>query len=154
MDITLKDKNGVTLHTAKKHCKEDINVQVETQEITITPSSNEQVQEGLFDKVIVPGVEVTEYYLDNTELIIVLSNEQTIKIDISEYLGETDLTDDQKEALNNMTVSIENGELIFEYDEEVLDLNFILENGDLIVENNVKDVDFNINQNGEMEVMY
>jgi hypothetical protein len=55
MDITLKDKNGVTLHTAKKHCKEDITVRVETQEIEITPSVTEQVEEGLFNKVIVQG---------------------------------------------------------------------------------------------------
>lgn len=57
MDITLKDKNGVTLHTAKKHCKEDITVRVETQEISITPSVNEQIQEGLFNKVTVQGDE-------------------------------------------------------------------------------------------------
>lgn len=55
MDITLKDKNGVTLHTAKKHCKEDITVRVETQEISITPSATEQVEEGLFNKVTVQG---------------------------------------------------------------------------------------------------
>lgn len=53
MDITLKDKNGVTLHTAKKHCKEDITVRVDTQEISIIPSTEEQVKEGLFNKVIV-----------------------------------------------------------------------------------------------------
>lgn len=57
MDITLKDKNGVTLHTAKKHCKEDITVRVETQEISITPSATEQVEEGLFNKVTVQGDE-------------------------------------------------------------------------------------------------
>ena len=55
MDITLKDKNGVTLHTAKKHCKEDITVRVDTQEIEITPSATEQVEEGLFNKVTVQG---------------------------------------------------------------------------------------------------
>lgn len=55
MDITLKDKNGVTLHTANKHCKEDISVRVDTQEITMTPSTTEQVEEGLFNKVTVQG---------------------------------------------------------------------------------------------------
>ena len=57
MDITLKDKNGVVLHTANKYCEEDINVSIETQEISMTPSVDEQVQEGLFGKVIVFGDE-------------------------------------------------------------------------------------------------
>lgn len=52
MDITLKDKNGVTLHTAKKHCKEDITVRMDTQEISIIPSTEEQVKEGLFNSVL------------------------------------------------------------------------------------------------------
>ena len=47
-----------------------------------------------------------------------------------------------------------NNELVFEYDETVLDFNFSLENDDLIVINMVNGTDFNINQNGEMEVMY
>ena len=53
MEITLKDKNGVVLHTNKKYCKEDITVNIETQSITITPTNEEQVKEGLFDNVVV-----------------------------------------------------------------------------------------------------
>ena len=55
MDITIKDKNGATLHTAEKYCEEDINVKLETQEITIMPSKQEQIQEGLINKVTVLG---------------------------------------------------------------------------------------------------
>lgn len=55
MDITLKDKNGVILHTAKKYCNEDININIESQEIEINPSTEEQIKEGLFNKLTVPG---------------------------------------------------------------------------------------------------
>ena len=55
MEITLKDKNGVILHTAKKYCNEDINIKIQSQEIEINPSTEEQVKEGLFNKLTVPG---------------------------------------------------------------------------------------------------
>ena len=55
MEITLKDKNGVILHTAKKHCKEDISIKIDTREIIVTPSNEEQVKEGLFNKITVTG---------------------------------------------------------------------------------------------------
>ena len=55
MKIHLKDKNGVTLNTAKKYCEEDIEVRVDTQELNITPSAEVQIKEGLYDKVTVAG---------------------------------------------------------------------------------------------------
>lgn len=55
MKIILKDKNGVILHTAKKYCNEDININIESQEIEINPSTKEQIKEGLFNKLTVPG---------------------------------------------------------------------------------------------------
>lgn len=57
MKIILKNKDGAVLHTANKYCEEDITVRVETQEITMTPSATEQVEEGLFNKVTVQGDE-------------------------------------------------------------------------------------------------
>ena len=54
--ITLKDKEGVVLHTAKKHCKEDIEVDIDAKQITISPSTEQQIQEGLFGEVIIPAV--------------------------------------------------------------------------------------------------
>lgn len=57
MNITLKDKNGVILKTASKYCEEDIQIGIETEEININPSTEEQVKEGLFNKVTVPGDE-------------------------------------------------------------------------------------------------
>jgi hypothetical protein len=55
MEIILKDKNGVILHTAKKYCNEDININIESEEISINPSTEEQIKEGLINKVVVPG---------------------------------------------------------------------------------------------------
>ena len=55
MEITLKDKNGVLLHTENKYCKENISVKVETQEKIITPSQEEQIEEGIFNKITVVG---------------------------------------------------------------------------------------------------
>lgn len=99
-------------------------------------------------------INVKNHYLDGTDLIIELSNNQTLVIDISEYIGEQSLTQEQINAINNMTVLIENNELIFEYDETVLNLDFNLENGNMSVNNNVSSTDFNINENGELEVSY
>ena len=56
MNITLTDKNGVILRTAKKHCKEDIQVNIDAKQIIINPSEEQQIQEGLFGKIIVPAV--------------------------------------------------------------------------------------------------
>lgn len=55
MEITLTDKNGVILHTENKYCKENISVKVETREKIITPSQEEQVEEGIFNKITVAG---------------------------------------------------------------------------------------------------
>lgn len=55
MEIILKDKNGVVLHTEKKYCKEDITVNLETEEVNIIPTTEEQTKEGLINKVTVPG---------------------------------------------------------------------------------------------------
>lgn len=99
-------------------------------------------------------VTVKEHYLDGTNLVIELSNNQTLIIDISEYIGTTELTQEQINAINNMNVSIENGEIILEYDDKVLDINFSLEDKNLIVDDNLNGADFNINENGEMEVLY
>lgn len=56
MKIILKNKDGAVLHTANKYCDEDISVGIETQEVVITPSKEEQIQEGLLGKVTVQGV--------------------------------------------------------------------------------------------------
>lgn len=56
MKIILKNKDGAVLHTANKYCEEDISVGIETQEVVITPSKEEQIQEGLLGKVTVQGV--------------------------------------------------------------------------------------------------
>lgn len=53
MDIYLKNKEPVTLQTANKYCKEDININIETEQLNIKPSSTQQIKEGLFDKVTV-----------------------------------------------------------------------------------------------------
>ena len=55
MDITKKDKEPITLSTANKYCEEDINIIIESETLTIVPSDEEQVKEGLFDTVKVTG---------------------------------------------------------------------------------------------------
>lgn len=55
MEIILNDKNGVVLHTAKKYCKEDISVKVQTEELEVTPSTEDQVKEGLINKITIKG---------------------------------------------------------------------------------------------------
>ena len=70
--------------------------------------------------------------------------------------GDTDsLTEEQIQALNEMTASInEEGELEITYNENVLDFEIQIQNDELIVENNMEEVDFAINSEKELEVMY
>lgn len=103
---------------------------------------------------VVMSPTVEKHYLDGTNVIIVLSDGTELVVDISGYIGESELTPEQIEAINNMKISIINDELIFEYDEEVLDFNFSLDGNDLIVDNNIKSTDFDINQDKELEVLY
>lgn len=68
MDLMIKNKEGVTLHTANKYCKEDISVGVETEEITIIPNKEQQIKEGLFTKVTVEPVPVDEASWDSSQI--------------------------------------------------------------------------------------
>lgn len=83
--------------------------------------------------------------------------ELTIKRDITrnEKISdkETELTPEQIEALNEITINLDD-ELSIEYDNNVLDIDFYLEGEDLVVESNIEEIDFNINKNGELEVSY
>lgn len=55
MNFKIKDKNGIVLKTSNKYCKEDITIGAEAEELNIIPSSVEQTNEGLFNKVTVAG---------------------------------------------------------------------------------------------------
>lgn len=57
MNVIIKDKNPIKLLTEKKYLDENINIQAETEELDITPTTESQVQEGLFSKVTVKGTE-------------------------------------------------------------------------------------------------
>lgn len=84
MKVILNDKSGVILKTANKHCKEDIEVSVETEELTITPSIEEQVNEGLYNKVTVQPMEnLTD---DLTEQDGLVTTQETTIDDILEVL--------------------------------------------------------------------
>lgn len=66
----------------------------------------------------------------------------------------TGLTEEQKQALNEMNCEIDkNGDLNITYDNTVLDINFDISEDNLVVENNTNAI-FNINENGELEVNY
>lgn len=128
----------------------------ELENLEITPSGKEQKfnhpNSYGYDEITVKAIKIKEHYLDNKNLILVFNDNSKLSIDISEYIGE--VTDEKINAIKNMKVYIEDGNLIFEYDDEILKLNFSLENGDLIVENSMTGLDFNINENGELEAIY
>lgn len=52
-NVIINDKNGVVLHIANKYCKDDITVEVDSDEINVNPTIEEQIQEGLFHKVTI-----------------------------------------------------------------------------------------------------
>ncbi len=63
------------------------------------------------------------------------------------------LTEKQIQAINEMIVTTDEN-LVLTYDDEVLNVDFTIEDNNLIVTNNVTGLDFNINENGEMEAIY
>ena len=63
MKIILNDKNGVVLQTNKKYCKEDIEVNVDTTSLNVTPTTEEQIFSGLYDEVIVgAGLDISDVF--------------------------------------------------------------------------------------------
>ena len=67
--------------------------------------------------------------------------------------GEGDLTPEQIQALEEIEIDLDD-ELTITYDDEVLDIDFYLEGKNLIVDNNIEGIEFEINNNGELEVRY
>lgn len=65
----------------------------------------------------------------------------------------TGLTEQQISAINSIAINLDD-ELSIEYNENILNLNFTVDGVDLVVDNSVSGIDFNINENGEMEVSY
>lgn len=59
MEITITSKDGATLHTANKYCKEDISVKVQAEELNLKIEKEEQAKEGLFSKVTLDGMKIT-----------------------------------------------------------------------------------------------
>ena len=102
--------------------------------------------------IILSDVEIIRHWLEGTTLFVRLNNEQTLEIDITQYVD--DLTESKLDAIENMSLYIENGELIFEYDENLIGVDFRLELLDLIVDDMDLNVDFEINENKELEVKY
>lgn len=102
--------------------------------------------------IIYKDIEVKEHRLEGTELVVIFSNGTSIRVDVAGYVGALNIQ--QIKALEDMTMYIENGELIFDYDDTVLDFNFSIVENDLISDNNIDDkVYFEIN-NKELEVSY
>lgn len=105
---------------------------------------------GGFDKY------VSNIRLVDKILYLDFNDNTSLSVDLSSLSGgsvPTGLTQEQIEAINNMVAILEE-DLILEYDEELLDIEFKIENGNMIVTNNVTGLDFSINENGEMEAMY
>ena len=64
------------------------------------------------------------------------------------------LIDPKIEAVKDMNISVENGELMFDYDDDILAFDFSIVNNDLYIVNHEDNIDFNLNENGELEVIY
>lgn len=86
MNFKIKDKNGIVLKTSNKYCKEDITVGAEAEELNIIPSSVEQTNEGLFNKVTVAGDInlVPENIKDGIEIFGVAGNAKTTNLKITD----------------------------------------------------------------------
>lgn len=95
---------------------------------------------------------ITNVRLENQNLIFTYNDDTTFSVTLNAS-ETTGLTEEQIQAINEM-VATNGEELTLEYDDEVLDIDFIIEDNNLVVTNNVVELDFNINENGEMEAIY
>lgn len=99
---------------------------------------------------------VSNVRLENKILYLDFNDGTMLSVDLSSLSNGsviTGLTEEQKDAINNM-IATTNENLILEYDDEVLDVEFSIEDNNLIVTNNVAGLEFSINENGEMEAIY
>lgn len=99
---------------------------------------------------------VSNIRLVDSTLILDFNDGTMLSVDLSSLSGgsvTTGLTEEQIQAVNEM-IATTGEELVLEYDNDVLDIDFTIEDNNLIVTNNVAKLDFNINENGEMEAIY
>lgn len=105
---------------------------------------------GGFDKY------VSNARLENKILYLDFNDGTTISVDLSSLSSGSitaELTQEQINAVNNMIVTMDEN-LILEYDDQILKIDFKIEDNNLVVTNNVIGLDFSINENGEMEAIY
>lgn len=105
---------------------------------------------GDFDKY------VSNARLENKILYLDFNDGTTISVDLSSLSSGSitaELTQEQINAVNNMIVTMDEN-LILEYDDQILKIDFKIEDNNLVVTNNVIGLDFSINENGEMEAIY
>lgn len=103
---------------------------------------------GGFDKY------VSNIRLVDKILYLDFNDNTSLSVDLSSLSsGTSGLTIKQIKAINNM-VAILGEDLVLEYNDEMLDIEFSIEDGNLVVTNNEEGLDFNINEYGEMEVLY
>jgi hypothetical protein len=115
-----------------------------------TPPSIETttMQKDLIERIEVPMVAVDTYKTATN-----WSNFADLIVGYGEPETPEGLTDEEVEALNNMTTELTN-ELSITYDDEILDMTFELQDKELIVDNNMEEVTFSINESKELEVNY
>ncbi len=81
------------------------------------------------------------------------TNRYTVKTEQPDTSDEP--TQAQIEAFEDFETEINNnGELTMRYDSETLDLDFDIDDGDLIATYNIENISFDINNDGELEVIY
>lgn len=72
----------------------------------------------------------------------------------SENVMYTGLSQSQIDALKNIKLVLDdNGDFVIEYDENLLDINFLVEDGELIIDSN-EEIEFVIDRNLELEAIY
>lgn len=105
MNIIINNKNGSTLQTANKYCKEDITVAIQAENLDITPSSTSQTFDGIYGEVVVNGDEnlVAENIKSGTTIF-------GIEGDL-EVLDTSDATANNNKILSGYTAYV-NGEKI------------------------------------------
>lgn len=135
------------------------NVEIDENNHVICTFTNGEVVDAGEVKVVVDESKIKSLktiQLVNKNLIFTFTDNSEISVDLSSLGGggSGGLTPSQINAVESMRLFTEGKNLMIDYDENELPINFYMEDKNLIVDEDIDDLELNVNDNGELEVNY
>lgn len=160
--FTLNDGTKTSLKVPEPVAKDPVsieNVEIDENNHVMCTFTNGEVVDAGKIKVIVDESKIKSLktiQLVNKDLVFTFTDESKISVDLSSLCGGSSggLTSSQINAIENMRLFTEDKNLAIYYDENELPINFYMEDKNLIVDEDIDDFEFNVNDDGELEINY